>query len=110
MDGYNGMQTLLSLENKPDAVFAVNDPVAFGAMRFIKEKGLRIPGNISVAGFNNDTISSLVDPPLTTVEQPSLEMGISECELLLSQIESGEEKYSSTIKTMKTSLIIHQST
>ncbi len=57
------------------AIFASNDQMAIGAVRAIKEKGLKIPDNISIIGFDNIEASSIIDPPLTTVMQPIYEIG-----------------------------------
>ncbi|HLP17039.1 MAG TPA: substrate-binding domain-containing protein, partial [Bacteroidota bacterium] len=71
----------------PDAIFAVNDPVAIGAFQRIKEAGLRIPEEIAIVGFSNNKITTLVDPQLTTIDQPSFEMGKKAAEILISILE-----------------------
>ena len=86
-DGYATMSELLKEGNIPDAIFAVNDPVAIGAFQRIKEAGLRIPHDIGLVGFSNNKITSLVDPPLTTVDQPSFEMGRKAAAILIDTIE-----------------------
>ena len=73
--GYLCMNQLLKLENRPDAVFASNDMGALGAMLAIKEAGLRIPHDIAVVGFSNWQFCALVEPQLSSVAQPGLEMG-----------------------------------
>jgi DNA-binding LacI/PurR family transcriptional regulator len=80
-DGYNSMDALLKEKMIPDAIFAVNDPVAIGAFQRIKEANLKIPDDIAIMGFSNNKITSLVDPPLTTVDQPSFEMGKKSAEM-----------------------------
>lgn len=87
-DGYNSMNSLLEKNIIPDAIFAVNDPVAIGAFQRIKESGLKIPDDIAIVGFSNNKITSLVDPPLTTVNQPSFEMGKKAAEILIDIIEN----------------------
>ena len=74
-DGYASMDKILKMKKRPDAIFAVNDPVAIGAYQRIKEAGLKIPKDIALIGFSNNKIMSLVEPPITTVAQPSFEMG-----------------------------------
>ncbi|MDH7604401.1 MAG: LacI family DNA-binding transcriptional regulator [Melioribacter sp.] len=86
-DGYDSMSALLEKNIIPDAIFAVNDPVAIGAFQKIKEAGLRIPTDVAIVGFSNNKITSLVDPPLTTVNQPSFEMGKKAAEILINLIE-----------------------
>src|SRR3990172_2285758 len=86
-DGYSSMDSLLKEKIVPDAVFAVNDPVAIGAFQRIKEAGLKIPDDVAIMGFSNNRITSLVDPQLTTVDQPSFEMGRRSAEMLIKMIE-----------------------
>lgn len=109
-DGVVGFQKLLSLEILPDAVFAVNDPVATGAFITIKEHGLKIPDDIALVGFSNTNVSSLLDPPLTTVEQPTYEIGKTAAQLLLEQIHNNEENFVPQFEILKTHLIIRGST
>ncbi len=88
LDGYDAMSELLEKNIIPDAIFAVNDPVAIGAFQKIKEAGLKIPDNVAIVGFSNNKITTLVDPPLTTVNQPSFEMGKKAAEILINIIEN----------------------
>lgn len=109
-DGVTGFQKLLQRNSMPDAVFAANDSVATGAFVSIKENGLKIPSDIALVGFSNTKISSLLDPPLTTVEQPSYEIGSTAVQLLLEQINNHEENFVPQVKVLKTHLIIRKST
>ncbi|MTI96439.1 MAG: LacI family transcriptional regulator [Firmicutes bacterium] len=74
-ESYKGMLALLDRGSVPEAVFATSDPQALGVMKAIRERGLRVPDDISVLGFDNLEHSSLMDPPLTTISQPFFEMG-----------------------------------
>ncbi|NJN26267.1 MAG: LacI family transcriptional regulator [Cyclobacteriaceae bacterium] len=70
-----------------DAIFAVNDLTAVGAMKALKSKGLRIPQDVAVVGFGNDsTLSEMVDPSLSSVMQPGFDMGKEATNLLLNKI------------------------
>jgi DNA-binding LacI/PurR family transcriptional regulator len=109
-DGIVGFQKLLNLESLPDAIFAVNDPVATGAFVMIKEHGMKIPDDIALAGFSNTYMTSLLDPPLTTVEQPSYEIGKTAAQLLMEQINSNDENFVPKFIVLKTHLIIRGST
>ncbi|MGD9210338.1 MAG: LacI family DNA-binding transcriptional regulator [Desulfobacteraceae bacterium] len=109
-DGMVGFRKLLTLKKKPDAIFAVNDPVATGAFAVIKAKGLKIPQEIALAGFSNTQMTSLIDPPLSTVEQPTYEIGKIAAELLMMQIHSSKEDFKPQLKILKTELIIREST
>ena len=103
---------LLSLPVLPDAIFANNDPMAMGAMKAIKEKGLKIPLDIAVVGFSNWFLGELLEPSLTTVDQPGFEMGQEAARLLIRQIEmNGKEDFElqPETKILKTKLIIRES-
>jgi DNA-binding LacI/PurR family transcriptional regulator len=93
----------------PDAVFAVNDPVAIGAYIVIKERNIRIPQEIALVGFSNNPISALLEPALTTVDQPVYEIGKTAAEILLEQIQNGGKNPKAITKIHKTKLIIRQS-
>jgi len=110
VDGYNSMDRLLKENILPDAIFAVNDPVAIGAFQRIKEAGLKIPGDIGIVGFSNNKITALVDPPLTTVNQPSFEMGKKSAELLIEMIESDNKSFKPKTLVLETELVIRSST
>lgn len=84
------MDTLLALRRPPTAVCCYNDMSALGAMRSIRLHGLRVPEDISLAGFDDLFIASYTQPPLTTVRQPMRRMGQLAMEHLLKLI-SGEE-------------------
>lgn len=73
--GYEMMQELLKRKELPTAVFAASDTIAFGAMKAIKEAGLKIPGDISVIGFNDEEMSAFSSPSLTTIHAPAYDMG-----------------------------------
>lgn len=83
------MERLLhSSDPLPDAIFAFNDPVAIGAMKILKEHGLRIPSDIALVGFSEDALATIVEPQLTSILQPTYEMGRQVAVLLIEQIES----------------------
>jgi len=73
--GYRMAQELLCSSQLPTAIFASSDAIAFGAMRAIQEKGLSIPEDISIIGFNDMEMSSYTTPPLTTIHAPAYDMG-----------------------------------
>ena len=107
-DGYEAMDSLFKSKLIPDAIFTVNDPVALGACKRIKEAGLKIPNDIAVLGFSNNIITSIVDPSLTTVDQFPFEMGRKAAELLIQTIENNLTKPKTII--MNTKLIVREST
>ena len=73
------------LDAHPDvtAIFAANDVMAFGVVQAVLDRGLRIPEDLSLIGFDNIQFSGIVHPPLTTVHQPKYEMGSAAVEILL---------------------------
>lgn len=73
--GYAALETLLERQLPFDAVFAASDLIAIGAIRALIDRGLRIPGDIAVAGFDDIPTASFVNPPLTTVRQDTRQAG-----------------------------------
>lgn len=88
--GKQAMQALLQGDARPDAVFAVSDTLAAGAMSAIVSAGLRVPQDIAVAGFDGTELAEMVSPPLTTVAQPSRDIGRKAFSLLLKKIDNPE--------------------
>jgi len=109
-DGYASMGALIKEGVIPDAVFAVNDPVVIGAYQKIKEAGLHIPHDVALIGFSNNRITSLVDPPITTVNQPSFEMGKIAAQVLIEAIGHQRIDDQPQTITLDTELLIRQST
>lgn len=79
---------LLTLEKKPDAIFTTSDKLTTGCLKTLKRRGLKVPEEIALVGFSNSDIAELLNPPLTVVRQPAIEMGKAAIELLLQLIES----------------------
>jgi len=73
--GYDAANKLLSMKNRPTAIFATNDIIAIGAYRAAKDKGIRIPQDLSLVGFDDIETSSHLEIPLTTTFQPINKMG-----------------------------------
>ncbi|MEH3107530.1 MAG: substrate-binding domain-containing protein [Sphingomonas fennica] len=83
--GAAAAERLLDLADRPSAIFAANDDMALGAMRVAHERGLSIPGDIAIAGFDDSPASRMVWPPLTTVRQPTRLMGETAVAMLLDE-------------------------
>ena len=111
-EGKMATEKLLKLSTPPDAIFSTNDPAAMGAMQAIKEAKLNIPKDIAVVGFSNWFFSALLEPPLTSVDQPGFEMGQEAAKLLIRQIEvksKDNAEPTPEIKILKTRLIVRDS-
>ncbi len=84
---YEGCRDLTNklLDHHPEitAIFAANDVMAFGTVRAAMDRGLRIPDDLSLIGFDNIEFSSVIHPPLTTIHQPKYEMGYAAVEMLM---------------------------
>ncbi|MDY7041978.1 MAG: substrate-binding domain-containing protein, partial [Chloroflexota bacterium] len=105
--GYEAMTQLLALAERPTAVFVACDLVAFGAMEAIKERGLTIPEDIALVGFDDVRLANYVDPSLTTIRLPAYEQGRRAADLLIRLI-NGEEVEETQI-LLKTELVIRES-
>jgi len=90
--GYEKALKLISLSNRPTAIFASNDMMAFGAMNAVRDQGLKIPGDISVVGFDDIFQSSQTMPGLTTVHQPLEQMGREATRMLVEMMSEREIK------------------
>ena len=103
--GYYAMQKLLSAH--PDAVFAASDVMAIGAMRAMRDAGLRVPEDIAIVGFDDLPIAAVSDAQLTTVRQPVVQFGVKAVEILIDLIENGLQPPRHII--MDTELVIRKS-
>ena len=91
-DGYTGASTLLDLPYPPTAIFASNDVMAMGVMDAVRNKGLRVPDDVSVIGFDDIPQASLIRPALTTVRQPLEKMGRVATQMLLELLSQSPKK------------------
>ncbi len=107
--GYSAMNKLLKLKKKPTAVFCSNDDMAVGAIKAIYEKGLKVPDDISVVGFDDSEFCRYIIPALTTVRKPIKDVSQKGAEILMSMIEndenSGEKIYVPTKLKIRDSVI-----
>lgn len=85
--GKQAMMTLLAADEVPDAVFAVSDTLAAGAIAAIQAAGFSVPDDIAVAGFDGTELAEMVSPPLTTLAQPSRDIGRNAFRLVQQKID-----------------------
>ncbi|MBW3097555.1 LacI family DNA-binding transcriptional regulator [Pseudohoeflea coraliihabitans] len=101
-------QLLFEQSEPPTAIFAANDEMAFGAIQAMAARGLTVPEDVSVVGFDDLSLSKAFQPPLTTVSQPRIEIGRTAMLRLLDLIEQGETSQAVTV--LGTELIIRGTT
>ena len=102
-------QELLSMKKKPDAIFTISDRLAIGAMLAIKQKGLNMPHDIGLVGFNDEPILNLVSPTISSVEMPSFELGKLAAKLFIEALHNVDDDMSSIEKVLKTKLFVRES-
>jgi len=105
--GEDGMRALLALGEPPTAVFCYNDMTALGALRTARGMGLSVPGDVSLAGFDDIQLAGYFDPPLTTVRQPTRQMGRLAMETLLALFADPAPEHNIRLRG---ELIVRQST
>ncbi len=106
--GLAAANALLDLPEPPSAIFASNDMMAMGAMDAIRHRGLRIPDDVSIVGFDNIPQSAMVFPQLTTIQQPLEQMGRVATQMLLDTLKDPAERH--TRIELPTELIVRNST
>jgi LacI family transcriptional regulator len=106
--GSTGASTLLDLPEPPTAIFAASDQMALGAIEALRRRGLRVPEDMSVVGFDDLPEVRWLSPPLTTVRQPLTEMGMVAARTVL-RLARGEELDSPRLE-LATELVVRAST
>ncbi len=100
---------ILKMDPRPDGIVVTNDFVAAVIMQNLKENGISIPDDIAIAGFNNDVISKLVEPKLTTVDYPGVDMGEIVAKNLISHLKGITDIYQTSTVIVRSRLIIRES-
>ncbi len=100
---------ILSMPTKPDGVFITNDFFAAVFQQAIKDGGLRVPEDIAIVSFNNDAISKIVQPKLTTIDYPGEEMGEKAAQSLIAQLEKKPAATTMDTIIVRSELIIRDS-
>lgn len=109
-DGYQTAKELLKSGRLPTAIVCLSDNTALGALHAIKEHGLSVPRDISLTGFNNLDFTKYIDPPLTTVVQPALQMGKTAAEIIVSCLRNNGDMSKRQNVVFTPEIIIRQST
>jgi DNA-binding LacI/PurR family transcriptional regulator len=105
---YFATQELLAMKKRPDAIFTISDRMAIGAMLAIKEKGLEMPQDIGLVGFNNEPVVSLVTPRISSVDLPSFEMGKVAAKLFIETMHNNADM-SGVEEVLKPKLYVRES-
>ncbi|HIC32220.1 MAG TPA: LacI family transcriptional regulator, partial [Flavobacteriaceae bacterium] len=100
---------LLSLKEKPDAIFAITDSAAIGVIKTLKKLSIKIPEDIAVVGFSNSTNSQIIEPKLTTIDQPGQKIGSTAVKQIIEEINSTNQINVNKTIEIKTNLIIRDS-
>ena len=107
--GVQAAATVLEMNPLPDAIFAANDNCAVGCMVTLKKAGIRIPQDIAFAGFNNDPVSTVIEPNLTTINYPGYKMGEMAATSLINHLNGVNSIDSTNTILLRSELIIRAS-
>ncbi len=107
--GYLAAKKLMRMSEPPEAIFAANDLMAIATLDAARASGFKVPENIAVVGFDNISMSALVEPKLTTVSQPIYKMGLLAARLLFDNIEYESQDYVPQSIFLQTKLKIRES-
>lgn len=108
-EGTRLTKQVLKMKHMPDAIFCANDTAAVSAIMYAKKQGIRIPDDLAIIGFNNDPICEIVDPPLSSVSHPAVEMGESVVDKALAILDGDEKEEFSSIVLLETKVIMRAS-
>ncbi|MEO1010827.1 MAG: LacI family DNA-binding transcriptional regulator [Bacteroidota bacterium] len=108
-DGLIPSETLLGLEDRPDAIFAMNDSIAISAMHMAKQMGLKVPEDVSIIGFDDEPHSPYFTPSLSTVWQPVYSLGMLSARIVLQRLQEEEPPRAFREEIFKPELVIRAS-
>ncbi|MBC8059423.1 MAG: LacI family DNA-binding transcriptional regulator [Clostridiaceae bacterium] len=107
--GYNACEKLMMFNKNITAIVCANDEMAFGALNYLFDKGINVPGEVSIIGFDDIKISRFIRPRLTTLHQPISEIGNMSAKILIDMINKGEKIQDKDI-VLKGSIEVREST
>jgi len=105
---YVATAELLSMKKRPDAIFTISDRMAIGAMLAIKDRGLKMPQDIGLVGFNNEPITRLLTPAISSVDQPAFELGKIAAKLFIELVHNNDDM-SEVEEVLKPKLCVRES-
>jgi LacI family transcriptional regulator len=107
--GIEAAQKLLAMKERPDGLFITNDTVAAACMQTLMDKGIQVPDEMAVVGFNNDSICKLTMPTITTINYPGMEMGRLAAAALINNIRGTGNFIQPETSVVSTDLIVRNS-
>lgn len=107
-EGAEAAQQLLKLDRRPDGIFTANDTAGVAVIRELKQAGVSVPGDIAVVGFNNDPVSKVIEPNLTTIRYPGTEMGEVAAQTLIDKLKEAPPPHINSI-VLRHELIVRAS-
>ncbi len=107
--GLSAAEQILKMRQRPDGVFVANDNCAVSCMLALKKKGVSIPADMAFAGFNNDPVSTVIEPNLTTINYPGYEMGEVAARHLINHLNGAAPMTSTNTILLRSELIIRDS-
>jgi LacI family transcriptional regulator len=108
-DCINAAKHLLQLKQRPDGLFATSDFAAAICIQTFKQSGVKIPDDIAVAGFNNDTISTIIDPNLTTINYSGFNIGETAARMLVGHLNGNVDITHTNSVVLNSELIVRES-
>lgn len=108
-DGVKACNELFDLKPPPDGLFAPGDILAVSAVQTAKKRGIKIPEQFAVIGFNNDPISEIIEPNISTITHPAEKMGKAAAELIIKNLKSAKEEDAKEITFLNTQVLIRES-
>lgn len=108
-EGEKASNKLLDLKNPPDGIFSSGDIMAVSAIQSAKKRGIKVPEELAVIGFNNDPISQIIDPNLSTISHPASKMGKMSAEIILKNLKSLKKDDVKEITFLNTEVLVRES-
>lgn len=109
-DGVKASNTLFDLAVRPDGLFAPGDILGVSAIQTAKKRGIKVPEELKVIGFNNDLISQIIEPNLSTITHPAEKMGKAAAEIIIKSLKSQKEDDAKEIIFLNTEVLCREST
>lgn len=108
--GEKESKKILNKKNPPDGIFAAVDILGIGALKCAKKMGLKIPEDLAIIGFDDDPISAIIDPSLSTISHPATKMGEISANRILEYSDNTHDEITSEVTILNTEVIVREST